>query len=66
MGSTYSIIMLDKDTGKQIGELPTASPAEIMSLIGKGFKIIDRSTSEELTMESVQDKVGVSDGVILG
>lgn len=66
MGAFYAIKILDKVTGKIVGELMTASPAEIMTLLGKGFTVVDISNGEEITMESMSTMVGVSDGVIIG
>lgn len=66
MSNFYAIKILDKVTNKIVGELMTATPAEIMTLIGKGFTILDISNGEEITMEFASSQVGVSDGVIMG
>lgn len=60
---TYSIVILDS-VGKKIGELPTATPAEVLNLIGKGFTCIDITTRQPLSAEQVSAMVGVSDGLI--
>jgi hypothetical protein len=60
---TYSIVILDS-TGKKIGELPTASPAQVLNLIGKGFTCIDITTNKPLTEYEVSSAVGVVDGLI--
>lgn len=60
---TYSIVILDS-AGKKIGELPTASPAQVLNLIGKGFTCIDITTNKPLTEYEVSSTVGVTDGLI--
>ena len=60
---TYSIVILDS-TGKKIGELPTASPAQVLNLIGKGFTCVDITTNKPLTEYEVSSTVGVIDGLI--
>ena len=64
MEDSYSIIILDSH-GKKFGELMNASRTDIMAYINKGFNIIDRATNQQLTMESVADTLGVSDGCIM-
>ena len=60
---TYSIVILDS-AGKKIGELPTATPAQVLNLLGKGFTVIDITTRQPLTEEQVSAVVGVIDGLI--
>lgn len=63
MDNTFSVIIKD-NTGKKVGELPTASNAEILNLINKGFNVVDITTDQEFTQEMVSAEIGVSDGVI--
>lgn len=60
---TYSIIILDS-AGKKLGELMTATQTEILQYINKGFTVIDRTTNQPITAESISATIGVSDGVI--
>lgn len=60
---TYSIKIYDSQ-GSVIGELPTATPQDIMKYINKGFVVIDINTDKELTIADVAETVGVSDGLI--
>ena len=60
---TYSIKIYDNQ-GSVIGELPTATPQDIMKYINKGFVVININTNKELTMNDVSETVGVSDGFI--
>lgn len=60
---TYSIVILDS-SGKKIGELPTATPVQVLNLIGKGFTCIDITTNMPLSEEQVSSVVGVIDGLI--
>lgn len=60
---TYSIKIYDNQ-GSVIGELPTATPQDIMKYINKGFVVIDINTNKELTINDVSETVGVSDGFI--
>jgi hypothetical protein len=60
---TYSIKIFDTQ-GSVIGELPTATPQDIMKYINKGFIVVDINTNKSLTMEDVAETVGVSDGLI--
>lgn len=62
---TYSIVILDA-CGKKVGELPTATPSEVLNLLGKGFTCIDITTRQPLTEEQVSGLVGVIDGLIGG
>lgn len=62
----FPIKILDEN-GKMIGELMTPSAAEIGKFINLGFTVINIETNEEVTMESITDNLGVSDGsIILG
>ena len=60
---TYSIKIFDTQ-GSVIGELPTATPQDIMKYINKGFIVVDINTNKSLTMEDVAETIGVSDGLI--
>lgn len=60
---SYDIRILDKQD-KQIGELMTASPSDILKFIDKGFKVFDITTKTELTADIVNSSIGVSDGLI--
>jgi hypothetical protein len=60
---TYSIVILDS-VGKKVGELPTATPTQVLNLLGKGFTVIDITTRQPLTVEQVSAVVGVIDGLI--
>ena len=63
MESTYSIDIIDKQ-GKQVGELMTATPMQILSFINKGFDVIDKATGLKMSEEMLTSTIGVSDGVI--
>lgn len=60
---TYSIKIFD-DKGGLIGQLPTATPQDIMKYINKGFIVKDINTGREITLADVNSNVGVSDGFI--
>jgi hypothetical protein len=62
---TYSIKILDT-SNNIVGELMTATPSQIQTLINKGMKIIDIHTNSELSLNDVinADTIGVSDGLI--
>lgn len=49
--------------GNHIGEL-NASNDEILKYLNKGYMVINKSTSEEMTKEDVMDTIGCSDGFI--
>ena len=66
MSAFYAIKILDSISEKIVGELMTATPTEILTLIGKGFKVIDISNGEEITTESVSPMIGVSESIIMG
>lgn len=59
----YSIEILDK-SGKKIGELPTASPTEILQFINKGFVVMDRMSGQQLTENQMSSIIGISEGLI--
>ena len=63
MGSSYSITILDRN-GKKIGELMTATQAEIMQFINKGFTVVDNSTGMNMTSELMSSTIGVSECII--
>ena len=58
---TYSIKIYDMN-GILIGELPTATPQEIMKYINKGLVVKDNNTGSVITVDDVSSVVGVSDG----
>lgn len=60
----FPIKILD-DKGKVIGELMNASSSEIAKLINKGFTVVNIETNQQMTLESVSDTFGVSDGTIM-
>lgn len=62
----YAIKILDNDQ-KIIGEMMTASYSDITKFINKGFTVINIETNEKITLESMTDTMGVSDGgIVLG
>lgn len=63
MEPTFSINVFDKQ-GNKIGELMTATPAQILQFLNKGFDVIDRATGSKMSEEMVTSTIGVSDGVI--
>ena len=60
----YSIKILDNDQ-KIIGEMMTATCSDITKFINKGFTVINVETGEQITLESMNDSLGVSDGAII-
>ena len=61
-----SIIIKD-DKGNIIGSQRTASSADILTFISKGFQVFDRRTNELIEESAVSAEIGVSDGeIILG
>lgn len=60
---TYSIQILDNH-GNLIGELMTASSSDVMKFINKGLTVIDKLTGQPISIETVNQAVGVSDGLI--
>lgn len=61
--NTHSIQIFDNNH-KSIGELMTATDTDIMKFINKGFVVIDKITGQPIVFETVNQTVGVSDGVI--
>lgn len=60
---TYSITIQDK-MGKKVGELPMASPNDVLNLINKGFIVINNYTGTPINISEVQSMIGVSECVI--
>ena len=60
---TYSITIQDK-MGKKVGELPMASPSDVLNLINKGFIVINNYTGTPISISEVQNMIGVSECVI--
>lgn len=60
----FPIKILD-DKGKVIGELMTATNSDVAKLINKGFTVVNIETNQVMTLESVTDTLGVSDGTIM-
>jgi hypothetical protein len=60
---TYSIVILDS-LGKKVGELPTATPTQVLNLLGKGFTVIDITTRLPITEDQITAVIGVIDGLI--
>ena len=60
----FPIKILD-DKGKVIGELMTATNSDVAKLINKGFTVVNIETNQVMTLESVTDTFGVSDGTIM-
>lgn len=61
--NTFSIVIFDQK-GKQISEMLTATPTQILKFLNKGFKVVDRATGQDLTVTVITSMIGVSDGVI--
>lgn len=61
--NTFSIVIFDQK-GKQISEMLTATPTQILKFLNKGFKVVDRATGQDLTVAVITSMIGVSDGVI--
>lgn len=59
----YAVKIIDKK-GTFIGELPTATPDDILKLIGKGFTVVDMRTEQYITAEDVASVVGISESVM--
>lgn len=59
----YAVKILDKK-GTFIGELPTASPDDILKLIGKGFTVVDMRTEQPITPDEIASTVGISESVM--
>ena len=60
----YAIKILD-DKQKLIGEMMIASCSDIVKFINKGFTVINIETNREITLESMNETLGVSDGTIM-
>jgi len=60
----YSIRILDNNQ-KIIGEMMTATCSDITKFINKGFIVMNIETGEQITLESMTDSLGVSDGAIM-
>ena len=60
---TYAIKILDSN-GSLIGKLVAATSEDVIKFINKGLIVIDIATNEQITMEKVTSKIGVSDGFI--
>lgn len=60
----YSIRILDNNQ-KIIGEMMTATCSDITKFINKGFIVMNVETGEQITLESMNDSLGVSDGAII-
>lgn len=61
--NTFSIVIFDQK-GKQISEMLTATPTQILKFLNKGFKVVDRATGQDLTVAVITSMIGVSDSVI--
>lgn len=63
---TYAIKILD-NKDNIVGELMNASAEQVRTFIDKGMKVIDIHTNSELSLNNltIDDTVGVSDGLIL-
>lgn len=59
----YSIIIYDNNN-KIIGELMTATPTDIIKFINKGFRVANKITGNDITIDELKQNIGVSDGVI--
>ena len=59
----YSIIIYDNNN-KIIGELMTATPTDIIKFINKGFRVVNKITGNDITIDELKQNIGVSDGVI--
>ena len=60
---TYSIQILDNH-GNLIGELMTASLSDVMKFINKGLTVVNKLTGQPISTETVNQTIGVSDGLI--
>lgn len=60
----HAIKILDSNE-KVVGKMMTASYSDIAKFINKGFKVVDMATNEELTLESMDPSIGVSDGAMI-
>ena len=60
----YSIRIYDSDQ-HLIGKMMTATCADITKFINKGFIVMNVETGEQITLESMNESLGVSDGAII-
>ena len=60
----YSIRIYDNNQ-QFIGEMMTATCSDITKFINKGFVVMNIETGEQITIESMNQALGVSDGAIL-
>ena len=60
---TYSVTIQDK-MGKKVGELPMATPSDVVTLINKGFIVINNYTGTPISINEVQGTIGVSECII--
>jgi cobalamin biosynthesis protein CbiD len=60
----YSIRILDNDQ-HIIGEMMTATCSDITKFINKGFTVMNIETGEQITLESMNESLGVSDGAMI-
>lgn len=59
----YAIDIIDS-SGKHVGELMTATPSDIVSLLNKGMTVIDKSTGHQYELNEVCSMIGVSEGIV--
>ena len=60
---TFIISILDNNR-KHVGDLQTATVEDIKNLLNKGMIVINQMDGTEITMESLNNMIGVSDGLI--
>ena len=60
---TYSVTIQDK-MGKKVGELPMATATDVVTLINKGFIVINNYTGTPLSINEVQSTIGVPECII--
>lgn len=60
----YSIRILDNEQ-HIIGEMMTATCSDITKFINKGFTVMNIETGEQITLESMNESLGVSDGAMI-
>lgn len=60
---TFIISILDNNR-KHVGDLQTATMEDIKNLLNKGMIVINQMDGTEITMESLNNMIGVSDGLI--
>lgn len=59
----YSIRILDKHD-KLIGEQMSVTPSDILKYINKGYRVIDMTTGQHIDEATVNQTIGVSDGLV--